>query len=231
MISKTAMLSLVKELRWKEAQDGFAEKPDLLRVRDKRGRTWLHLACAVDVSDRQTAVRDSIRLAELLLDRGLDINDAAFTEENFKATPLWYAIAFGKNIALAKFLLSRGSNPNYCMFAAAYNDDAAAIRLLADHGAETDPEAEGATPLLFAVQWSRFNAAEELLKRGANSNYQDSKGMTALHCMLKKGADKKYIRMILSHGARTDIPNKAGATAAAIMMKKRDPDFRRMVQS
>jgi hypothetical protein len=228
MISKTAMLSLVKELRWKEARDGFAEKPDLLRVRDKRGRTWLHVACAVDANKRRAASRDGIRMAELLLDLGLDINDAAFTEENFKATPLWYTIAFGKNIHLAKFLLSRGSDPNYCMFAAAYNNDAPAIRLLAEHGAEIDSISEGCTPLLAAIQWSRFKAAEELLKLGANPDYQDSKGTTALHCMLKKGSDKKYLRMILSYGARTDIPNEAGATAATIMMRKRDPDFRRM---
>ena len=168
MISKTAMLSMVKELRWKEARESLAQWPDVLRVRDKRGRTWLHLTCAVDVSKRQGASRASIQLAEVLLGLGLDINDAAFTEENFRATPLWYAIAFGKNIPLAKFLLGRGADPNYGMFAAAYNDDAAAIRLLADHGAPIDPEAEGATPLLSAVQWSRFKAAEELLKRGAN---------------------------------------------------------------
>jgi ankyrin repeat protein len=231
MISKTAMLPLVKELRWKEVRDGLTENPDLIGVRDQRGRTWLHLACGVDITKRQAAaVRNSIKLAEILLEQGLDFNDAAFTEENFRATPLWYAIAFGKNIELARFLLKRDSEPNHCMFAAAYNDDAAAIRLLAQNGADIDSEAEGSTPLLFAVQWSHFKAAEELLKRGADPNYQDSKGMTALHCMLKKGSDKKYVSMFLSYGAKTDIKNKAGATAATIMVKKRDPDFRRMLQ-
>jgi len=168
MISKTAMLSLVKELRWKEVRDGLTENPDLIGVRDKRGRTWLHLACGVDITKRQAeAVRDSIKLAEILL---------------------------------------------------------------AQNGADIDPEAEGATPLLSAVQWSRFKAAEELLKRGADPNYQDSKGMTALHCMLKKSVEKKYVSMFLEYEAKTDIKNKAGLTAAAIMVRKRDPDFRRMLQ-
>jgi hypothetical protein len=229
MISKTAIEKLVKGLRWSEVRDGLSDNPGIVHVRDKRGRTWLHLACAVDVNDRQSAARSTIRLAELLLERGLDINDAAFKEENFKATPLWYAVAFGKNIALARFLLSRGSEPNYCMFAAAYNDDARMIRLLAESGAYIDPEAEGATPLLSAVQWSRFKAANELLKHGANPDYQDAKGTTALHCLLKKGADKKYVRMLLGYGARTDIANSAGITAARIMAGKRDPDFRRML--
>jgi hypothetical protein len=40
-----------------------------------------------------------------------------------KATPLWHAIAFGRNLPLAKFLLSRGSDPHHCLFAAAYNGD------------------------------------------------------------------------------------------------------------
>lgn len=231
MISKTAMLPLVKGLQWKEVRDGLDAKPALIGVRDKRGRTWLHLACGVDITGRPaSAVRDGIRLAELLLERGIDLNDAAFTEENFRATPLWYAIAFGKNLELARFLLKRGADPNSCMFAAAYNDDVAAIRLLAQHGADIDPVTEGATPFLFAVQWSRFKGAEALLKAGANANFQDARGVTALHCMLKKGSDKKHIRMILSYGARTDLADKKGATAASIMMRKRDLDFRRMLQ-
>jgi ankyrin repeat protein len=229
MISKTSMLALVKELRWQELRDGLDESPGLIAVRDKRGRNWLHLACGVDISKQAaTAARDSIKVAEILLSHGVDVNDPAFTEGDWKATPLWYAIAFGRNLDLARYLLKHGSDPNHCLFAAAYNNDTAAIRLLSKHGAEIDPEAEGATPFLFAVQWSRFEAAEELLKLGANANYQDSKGMTALHYMLKKGTDKKYVRMILQYAARGDIKNKEGLTAAAIMMRKRDPGFQDM---
>ena len=88
-------------------------------------------------------------------------------------------------------------------------------------------------PLRFSLPCSgaAFKAAEELLKRDADPNYQDSKGMTALHCMLKKGADKKYVSIILGYGAKTDIKNKAGSTAAAIMMKKRDAEFCRLLQA
>src|SRR2546422_4023077 len=123
--------------------------------------------------------------------------------------------------------LKRGSDPNHCLWAAAYNNDGAAIRLLIKNGAEI-PEGKDSTPFLAAIQWSRFEAAEELLKLGADANYQDSKGMTALHYMLKKNTDKKYIRMLLDQGARVDIKDKDGLTAAAIMMKKRDPDYRNM---
>lgn len=231
MISKTAMLLLVKTLQWQELRKGLEENPKLIDVRDKRGRNWLHLACGVDIKEKAATSRDSIKVAEVLLSKGLNINEPAFTEDNFRATALWYSIAFGKNLDLARFLLTRGSDPNHCLFAAAYNNDTAAIKLLAENGAEIDPEVEDATPFLFAVQWSRFEAAEQLLRLGANVDYQNSKKMTALHYMLKKGTDRKYLQLLLEHGARGDIENKDGQTAAAIMLKKRDSAYRIMAAS
>ena len=228
MISKTKMLSFVKELRWQEVREALRESPDLIGVRDKRGRNWLHLCCGVDVSKRgPEAAGEGIKLAEVLLKHGLNINDAAFTQGAWKATALWYAIAFGKNVRLAAYLLKRGSDSNHCLWAAVYNNDRAAIRLLIKNGAEI-PEDKKSTPLLAAVQWSRYEAAEELLKLGVDPNYQDSKGMTALHHMLKRGADKKHIRMFLGYGARGDIKDQNGLSAAAIMMKKRDPEYHSM---
>ena len=222
MVSKTKMLDLVKTLRWKDVRSGLAETPALLGFRDERGRGWLHLCCGV----KRFKPRDSIKTAEVLLAAGLEINDAAFTEGEFKATPLWYTIAHGRNIALARFLLERGSDPNHCMWAAAYNDDAAAIRLLFRHGAALDPGHEDATPFLFAIQWSRFAAAEQLLRLGADVDFQGRNNLTALHCMLKKGSDKRYFRMLAKYRPRVDIPNRAGATAADVMRRKRDPFFR-----
>jgi len=66
------------------------------------------------------------------------------------------------------------------------------------------------------------------LKLGADVNFQDPKKMTALHYMLKKESDKKYVRMLVEHGARGDLENGNGVTAAEIMMRKRDPELRDM---
>lgn len=228
MVSKTRLLPLVKDLKWKEVAQALAENPALLGFRDERGRNWLHLACAVKIKERRLLSSDSIKTAEVLLNAGLDVNHEAFQEPDFKATPLWYAIAHGQNLKLAEFLLARGSVPHYCMWAAAYNDDAAAIRLLVANCAEINAIAEGATPFLFAIQWSRFAAAEQLLKLGADVNAQNSRKMTALHYLLKKGSDKKYVRMLLQYGARGDLRNASGASAAEIMSRKKDPEFRKM---
>ena len=227
MVSKTRMLDWVKGFEWKAVRDGLDESSELIGFRDDKGRNWLHLCCGVNVAKTRQQPADSIRTADVLLDAGLDINEEAFTEGTFKATPLWYSIGRGENLALAKFLLERGSNPNHCLWAAAFNSDLEAIRLLVRGGAKIDP-AGTETPFMFAVRWSHFDAAEELLKHGADVNHHDEKKMTALHYMLKKGSDAKHIAMLIAHGARGDIKNKDGVTAAEIMMKKKDPATRAM---
>jgi hypothetical protein len=47
---------------------------------------------------------------------------------------------------------------------------------------------------------------------------------------MKKGSDKKYVRMLIKYGARADIKNESGVTATEIMMRKRDPEFREMAR-
>ncbi len=229
MISKTKLTALVKEFKWKEADRALAERPNLLSLRDERGRNWLHLCCGVNPKPGKIKAEDSVKTAEVLLRRGLDINQEAFSEGDWKATPLWYAIARGENLMLAEFLLKRGSSPDYCLWAAAFVENIEAIRLLARHGANVnDPSVVEESPFLGAIKWSHFKSAEELLKLGADVDYQDSTGMTALHYMLKKGSDKRFFTMLTAHGARGDIKNKDGLTAAELMRKKKDPQFRRM---
>lgn len=227
MTSKTRMLPLVQEFSWREVKEAIGENPALIGFRDDKGRNWLHLCCGVNIKQRRAEAADSIGTAEVLLEAGLDINQEAFSEGEWKATPLWYAIAFGQNLALAEYLLKRGSDPNHCLWAAANNDEAEAIRLLSLYGAD-DPSSEDMSPFLAAIQWNRFAAAEEFLKLGAKVDLQDSQKMTALHYLLKKGSDKKHVRMLIKYGARGDLKNGEGVTAAEIMMRKKDPEFREL---
>lgn len=228
MISKTRLTQWVRELRWKDVGAGLAENPSLVGVQDKRGRNWLHLCCSVETSAGPLRPADAVKLAGELLDAGLDIDDEAFREGTWKATPLWYAVARGRNPALARFLLERGADPNHCLWAAAYWDDVAMIRLLLKHGAEVDPVTEGETPFLSAVKVSHFRAAQCLLEHGADVDYRDPAGATALHYMLKKGSEAKHFLALVRHGARGDIPDAKGATTAEIMGRKRAPQFRKL---
>jgi uncharacterized protein len=229
MVSKTKMLELVKSFRADDVARGLDESPDLRKYGDQRGRNFLHICCGVNPRGDRRKVAASVKTAEVLLNRGLGLDDAAFTEENdWKATPLWFAIARGENLVLADFLLKRGANPNYCLWAAGFRENIEAIRMLIGAGADVNDPSVDESPLLGAVKWGNFKAAAELLKHGADPNYRDRHGMTALHYMLKKSRDKKHFAMFIASGARGDIPNNSGETAAALMRRKKDPDFQKM---
>jgi len=224
MASKTRMTVLVKALDVAAACADLDARPDLLRVRDERGRTWLHLCAAQEVGDDAAKAATSVKLAEALLARGLDLNDAAFTEgETWRATPLWYAISHGRNLTLARFLLEQGCDPEHSIWAAVYNRDVEAIWLLRRHGATLHPAGDD---FLWAIGLSHFAEAEELLRQGADVNAVGKDGRTALHMMLKKGSEIGPMRMVIGHGARLDIPDAEGKTAAEILSRKRDPAFR-----
>lgn len=228
MVSKTSLTESVRNHRWREVAQDLTVRPDLIEVRGDKGRGWLHLACMTPpVGDPG----DSIRLADILLDLGLGIDDAAFTEGEWQATPLWHAISRGRNLALAGHLLKRGANPDFCLFAAAWNEDDAAINLLLDHGANIEEGAErGDTPLIGAVAWSKFGAAEALLARGANPDATDAGGRTALHLMLRKGSAPAHFEMFARHGARGDIADREGNTAIALLRRKRDACYREIAE-
>src|SRR5262245_14303041 len=146
MPSRTQLLTWVKDWKAKDVAAGLAEDPKLLGYRDERGRNFLHVCCGVSVKQRGRQASHSLRTADVLLEAGLGLNQEAFREGTWKATPLWYAVARGQNLALAKHLLELGSDPNHCLWAACFNDDLAAIALLLDHGADIEAVAEGETP-------------------------------------------------------------------------------------
>lgn len=223
--SKTRLTACVKALDTDAVVAGLKARPDLLHHADERGRNWLHLCASIDAGKRGGDPAAAIPLAAALLESGIDVNAAAFTEGTWRATPLWYAVARGNNIDLARYLLSAGSTPEHCLWAAAYNEDVDMIALLVDAGAHLEAVAEQETPLLHAVKYSRFRGAEALLKAGADPDYRDVRGMTALHYMLRKNSDIRHFHTFAAHGARGDIADRDGRTASAMLSRKRDPAF------
>ena len=223
--SKSRLMACVRAFDTDGVVAGLKARPDLLQHTDERGRNWLHLCASVDAYKRDLDPADAIALAEALLDFGLDVNAAAFTEGTWRATPLWYAVSRGGSIDLARYLLASGSTPEHCLWAAAYREDLDMIALLVDAGAQLEAVAEEETPLLHAAKYSRFRSAEALLEAGANPDYRDVRGMTALHYMLKKNSDLRHLGMFAACGARGDIPDSDGRTAAAILSRKRDRAF------
>jgi len=219
-MSKSRLFQSVKSLNREGAAALLDADPELKRAKDERGRNALHFLCSLPGADKSR--ERSLELAQYLLGAGFDINEAAFVEGPFKATPLWYAISRGRNLPLAKLLLKKGSTPEYCLWSAAFHDDVEAIDLLIKHGARVDPVAEDETPFLSAIKWSHFAAAEKLLRHGADVDFQNSKGMTALHFLLKKNSDRKHVEMLVRHGADPTLANAEGIRPLDMVAKRRD---------
>lgn len=226
MTSVTSLTAAVRGMRDDEVARGLDDRPDLLHHHDATGRSWLHLCCSVE-----GAGAAAIPVAHLLVERGLDIDEPAFTEGEWHATPLWYAVGRGRNLPLVTHLLQRGASPAHCLWAAAFADDIAMIDLLIDHGADLEAVAEGRTPFVDAVGVSHFASAQHLLERGADPDAIGADGRTALHLMLRKRSDVQHVAMVLAHGARTDIPGPDGQTAADILRRARRPELRALLSS
>jgi len=222
-MSKTRLFQSIKALDVEAVVSLLAASPDLLRITDDRRRNPLHFLCSLP-ADPRTSAR-ALALARRLLDAGLDVNAPAFVEGVFQATPLWYAISRGSNLPLARFLLKHGSTPENSLWAAAFAENLPAIDLLVKSGASLDPVTEDETPFLGAIKWSRFTAAERLLRHGANVNFQNSKGVTALHMVLKKNSDRKHVEMLLRHGADPTIRSKDGKTSLDLVARRRDKTY------
>jgi hypothetical protein len=223
MVSKTRMNELVRGHDWAGVKAAIEGDPAILAFRDARGRNWLHICC---MAKPKRDVQDSIRTADVLLEH-LGIDDPAFTEGAWHATPVWHCTG-QRNTALAAHLLERGASPQHCLFAACYNNDLEMIRLLIRHGADLEEVSEDSNPVLDAVKFSRFLGAQELLKAGCSPDFVDSKGRTALHVMLRNGTPPEQFEMFVAAGARGDIKGPDGRTAIDILRRKKDPVWHRI---
>ena len=223
-MSRARLFRSIKALDADAVADLLAAQPELARATDDRRRNPLHFLCSLPASPK-TSDR-SIRLARQLLAAGIGIDAPAFVEGGaFQATPLWYAISRGRNGPLARFLLKQGSSPEYCLWAAGFKDDVETIDLLVRHGASIDAVTEDETPFLSAIKWSRFAAAERLLHHGADANFQNSKGVTALHLVLKKDSAPQHVAMLMRHGADPTIKSKDGKSPLDLVARRRDKTY------
>lgn len=222
-MSKTRLFQSIKALDVEAVGSQLAAQPALVRAVDDRRRNPLHFLCSLP-ADPKTSAR-SLALARRLLDAGLDVNAPAFAEGVFQATPLWYAISRGRNLPLTRFLLKRGSTPEHCLWAAGFADNVEAIDLLVRSGASLDPVTEDETPFLGAIKWSRFAAAERLLRHGANVNFQNRKGVTALYLVLKKNSAPRHVEMLVRHGADPTMRSKDGKSPLDLVAKRRDKTY------
>lgn len=197
----------------------LAKDSSLSMYKDQNGKAALHHCAETNAQKTGLSVADSIKTARALISAGADVNALRIIMdegEEFHARPLWYAVAWGKNFELARFLLGKGADPNDCMFAAVWDENLRIAKLLHSHGAEIDPVAHDGTPLLLMIKSKRFKLLDWIIARGANINSQDDKGYTGLHFAVKRKFTLAQVKMLLDHGANPLLKAKDGSTPISL---------------
>lgn len=197
----------------------IAKAPELANSEDRSRKTPLHHCAGINAKDAGLPIRKSIETAKALIEVGADVNAVRTIlddGEEFHATPLWYAVAWGRNLRLSRFLLEQGAKPNGCMWAACWNQSLEMVVLLRQYGAEVDPVFHDETPLLLIVKSKRMKLLPWLVANGANVNAQDKQGFAALHYAVKRNHNLKQIEQLLLLGADPSIKARNGSSPTSL---------------
>lgn len=179
-------------------------------ARSKLGRTPLLIAAYND---------GAIEAAGLLLEKGADVNARDKT-----GTSVLALAAAANNLELARILIAKGANVNNVdelgftpLINAAGNGDhnAEMVKLLIENGAQVNAKSGDSaeivkngplmlghlTPLQLAAQ-ANYEAAEALLKAGADINAKDVRNATPLvFAVTTDRPDPKIVKLLLDKGA------------------------------
>ena len=184
----------------------LAVSPDLVAASDPQGRLAVHVACAVKLSSTSLGEPHGINTVSVLLDAGSGLESVVPMDEDegdFRATPLWYAVARGENLPLVRFLLQRGADASYSLWAAVWRDDAEMCRELLKAKPRLNLRAHGETPIFYAARLKRLKALDLLIEAGANPAIRDPQGRDALDIAQARRLPKQFIERLseLKRGA------------------------------
>ena len=147
--SKTALFNATKCWDVVAVKKFLAAAPELAEATDSSGRTALHIACAVKPRGK-LGEPNGIKTVTALLKTGAGLELEVPMDEDegdFRATPLWYAVARGENLPLVRFLLKRGADASYSLWAAVWRDDGVLCRALLAAKPRLNLRAHGETPI------------------------------------------------------------------------------------
>jgi len=201
--AKTAFFAAARLWDSAAAAAMLAASPGLAVAADQKGRTALHLACAVRPGTPGLAEPDGIATVTALLAAGAALEAAVpMDEDDFRATPLWYAVARGENPVLVRFLLGRGADASSSLWAAVWRDDAQLMADLLHTHPRLDLRADGETPVFYAARLRRLRTLDLLIAAGADPSIPDHQGRDTLAIAQARRLAKDVIARIAEAARR-----------------------------
>lgn len=192
--SKSALFAAAKSWDFKTVAAMLRAAPELVRATDPKGRMALHIACAAKARSKDDP--NGLKTVGALLKAGAGLEDIVAMDEDegdFRANPLWYAVARGENLPLVRFLIKRGADASYSLWAAVYRDDAVLCRALLAAKPRLNLRAHGETPLFYAARLQRLKALGVLLEAGADPAVADDRGRDAVAIARARRLPKEII--------------------------------------
>jgi len=200
--SRTALFNAARMWDWPTVASLLNAAPELVAASDPRGHTALHRACAVKPGSNPKLVEaNGLKTVTTLLEAGADLERAVPMDEDegdFRATPLWYAVARGENSPLVEFLLKRGANASYSLWAAVWRDDAHVCRALLKSKPELNLKAEGETPIFYAARLRRLATLALLIDAGADPSIPDPAGRDCIEIARLRKLPKEIVERLVS---------------------------------
>jgi ankyrin repeat protein len=199
--SRTALFEAAKRWNVDAVKTILTAAPALVEASDARGRKALHIACAVKPNTGTLGEANGIKTVATLLEGGAGLEIEVPMDEDegdFRATPLWYAVARGENLPLVRFLLRHGADASYSLWAAVWRDDDALCRQLLKAKPRLNLRAHGETPIFYAARLKRLKTLDLLIKAGADPRIRDNHGRDAADIARARHLPGDFIRRLTS---------------------------------
>lgn len=163
--------------------------------------------------------------AKKLISQGVSIN----SKDEYGRTALYWATQEGY-FSLAKLLIANNADINFIstnddswtpLIVSSYRGHTKMVGLLVSHGANIEvKDKDGYTALSWAFKQEQYNAAELLIKKGANinippaSDYGPPKdiGHMIIHNAVMRGTPNEFLEILILHGAKVNAKDSRNTT-------------------